>query len=53
VSIGRNTLMRLLVLLFRLLELDLVDLDTHLGIAEAGVEGEFVGLVPRRDLWGL
>jgi hypothetical protein len=45
VSIGGNTLVRRLILLFCFLELDLVDLDAGLLVGEVGVEPEFVGWV--------
>lgn len=37
--------MRFFVLFFRLLELDLVDLDAILGMLKGGVDGEGVGFV--------
>jgi hypothetical protein len=45
VSVGGNTLVRRLILLFCFLELDLVDLDAGLLVGEVGVEPEFVGWV--------
>ena len=40
-----------LVLLFRLLELDLVDLDTHLGVREFDVERKCVTVADFLALW--
>lgn len=45
VSIRGNPFVRALVFLLGFLELDLVDLDAHLGIGEAPIVGEYVGLV--------
>lgn len=45
VAVRRDPLVRFLVLGFRLLELDLVDLDAVLRVGEVAVEGEGVGRV--------
>lgn len=47
VPIRRHTLVRRLVLLFGLLQLDLIDLDPHLGVRKARIVRE---LVCRLDL---
>lgn len=43
VSVGRDSFVGCLVLLLGLLQLDLVDLDAHLGIGEASIVGEDIG----------
>lgn len=45
VPISGNPLVRALVLLLGFLKLDLIDLDAHLGIGEARIVGEYVGVV--------
>ena len=49
--IGGYTLVGLLILLFSLLELDLVDLDAILGIGEAQVDSEGVSLIYVLAFW--
>lgn len=51
VPVGRNTFVGRLVLLLGLFQLDLVDLDAHLGIGEAGIVGEDVGRFYLFTLW--
>lgn len=51
VPVGRDSLVSRLVLLLGLLQLDLVDLDAHLGVGEAGIVGEAVGCFDLLALW--
>lgn len=51
VAIFRNTNVCFLVLFLCLFELDLVDLDTVLGVLEVLVDGERVGFVDVAALW--
>lgn len=51
VSVGRDSFVGRLVLLLGLLQLDLVDLDAHLGVGEAGIIGEDVGCLYLLALW--
>jgi hypothetical protein len=51
--VRRNSLMRRLVFLLRLLELDLVDLNPYLLVVEAGVKLKRVVVVDLLTLWSL
>ena len=50
-SVCGHTLVSLLILLFGLLELDLVDLDAILGIGEAQIDDEGISLIYVLAFW--
>lgn len=51
VPIGSHALVRCLVLLLRLLQLDLIDLDPHLWVGKPGIVRKFVRRVDVPALW--